>query len=70
MDRHPSTVSGGTGRALRAFKSPSFFSAEAREATRISFSWARVMATYSSRISSDRISRLRRADTASRAAVG
>ena len=32
MDRHPSTVSGGTGRALRAFKSPSFFSAEAREA--------------------------------------
>ena len=36
----------------------------------ISFSLARVMPTYRTRISSERISRLSRPDTASRAAVG
>ena len=40
------------------------------EAVRISFSLARVMPTYSTRISSDLDSRLSMPDTASRAMVG
>ncbi len=45
-------------------------SAAATVAVMMSFSFARVMPTYSTRISSSRISRLSRSDRASRAMVG
>ena len=70
MDLSPSTVSGGTGRADSADSSFSLRWAERMEAVMISFSLARVIPTYSTRISSDRDSRLTRPDTASRAMVG
>ena len=70
MDLAPSTVSGGTRRADRAASSASFRAAPGRDAVMISFSRALVMPTYSTRISSARISRLRRPATASRAMVG
>ena len=74
MDRAESTVSGGrrppSARADRADSSPIFRAAAGREAVMISFALARVMPTYRTRISSERISRLSRPDTASRAAVG
>ena len=70
IDRAPSAVSGGTGSADSAVSSFSLREAAAMEAVRISFSLARVMPTYSTRISSDLDSRLSMPDTASRAMVG
>jgi hypothetical protein len=75
MDFALSTVSGGTGPRTSVSddctaSSPSFFGADGMDAVIISFSFALVIPTYKTRISSARISRLRRAAAASRAMVG
>jgi hypothetical protein len=55
---------------VRAVRADRVLSAAATVAVMMSFSLARVMPTYSTRISSSRISRLSRSDRASRAMVG
>ena len=70
MEPASSTALGDTGQAARAASFPSFLAAPFMEATRMSFSLARVMATYSTRISSALLSRSRAAWMAVRAMVG